>query len=112
MTFGTTCIYPSVRKYNRTRSARLHFYEGVVALDDIIAFHLVLGVIREIDTFSIRQKCIFERDAMLDLLYDGSKFPLERDWYRVYIIHIYTFSFSLPLVFIKVLFINTMLPSR
>jgi len=36
--------------------------------------------IRETDTFSIKQECILEHDATLDLLYGGNKFSLERDW--------------------------------
>lgn len=63
------------------------------------------------DTSSIRQECILERDSTLDLLYGGSKFSLERDWCsEIRITTANTFfslSFSL-VVFIKRLFINAM----
>lgn len=64
-------LYIRLRKYNGIiRSARLHFYEGVVTVDDIIAFHLVHGVVGYGKwTLSLSGKNVFSNAILRSICY-------------------------------------------
>lgn len=109
VTSDTTCMYTCLRKYNEIRNARLHFYEGIVTVDDIIAFHLVHEVVGYGKwTLSLSGRNVFSNAILRSICYAA----VSSRWNEIGVARTVLrrpmpfLSPSLTGIFIKMLFIN------